>query len=39
MSKADELEAAVVTWLNQPAPAFRNVKVDTTTLVMPPKID
>ncbi|MFM0205837.1 thiamine pyrophosphate-binding protein [Paraburkholderia sediminicola] len=39
VSKADELEEAVVTWLNQPGPALLNVKVDTMTLVMPPKIE
>jgi pyruvate dehydrogenase (quinone) len=39
VSKADELEEAVITWLNQPGPALLNVKVDTMTLVMPPKIE
>jgi pyruvate dehydrogenase (quinone) len=39
VSKAAELEEAVVTWLSQPGPALLNVKVDTMTLVTPPKIE
>jgi pyruvate dehydrogenase (quinone) len=39
VSKSDDLEEAVIAWLNQPGPALLNVKVDTMTLVMPPKIE
>jgi pyruvate dehydrogenase (quinone) len=39
VSKSDELEDAVIAWLNEPGPALLNVKVDTMTLVMPPKIE
>jgi pyruvate dehydrogenase (quinone) len=39
VTKSDELEDAVVAWLNEPGPALLNVKVDTMTLVMPPKIE
>jgi pyruvate dehydrogenase (quinone) len=39
VAKADELEEAVIAWLNEPGPALLNVKVDTMTLVMPPKIE
>jgi len=39
VTKADELEDAVIAWLNEPGPALLNVKVDTMTLVTPPKIE
>jgi hypothetical protein len=39
VTKADELEDAVITWLKEPGPALLNVKVDTMTLVMRPKIE
>lgn len=39
VSKSDDLEDAVTSWLNQPGPALLNVKIDTMTLVMPPKIE
>jgi pyruvate dehydrogenase (quinone) len=39
VSKSDELEDAVKSWLSQPGPALLSVKVDTMTLVTPPKIE
>ena len=39
VSKASELEEAVVTWLSQPGPALLNVKVESMTLVMPPAVE
>ncbi|EGY02681.1 thiamine pyrophosphate protein central region [Nitrospirillum viridazoti Y2] len=39
VSRADELEEAVGSWLAHPGPALLNVKVEGMTLVMPPVIE
>ncbi|TWB11278.1 pyruvate dehydrogenase (quinone) [Nitrospirillum amazonense] len=39
VSRADELEEAVGSWLDHPGPALLNVKVEGMTLVMPPVIE
>ncbi|HLY91080.1 MAG TPA: thiamine pyrophosphate-dependent enzyme, partial [Acetobacteraceae bacterium] len=39
VAKAGEIEAAIGEWLAHPGPALLNVKVESTTLVMPPAIE
>jgi pyruvate dehydrogenase (quinone) len=39
VDNADELDAAVASWLGQPGPALLDVHVDRMELVMPPKIE
>jgi pyruvate dehydrogenase (quinone) len=36
VSKADDLQASVKTWLAQPGPVLLHVKVEPMQLVMPP---
>jgi pyruvate dehydrogenase (quinone) len=39
VTKADELEEAVQTWLAQPGPALLHVKVNPMELVVPPFVE
>jgi pyruvate dehydrogenase (quinone) len=39
VDNADELDAAVASWLGQPGPALLDVHVDRMELVIPPKIE